>query len=217
MSVMAAEPTYSDETRAIIDDSAIETPALGQQELLVERVLSGDREAFGEIVQQYSTLMLRTAYMIVRDHDLAEDAVQDALIQAWQHLAHLRSADALRPWLMRIVVNQCISFTRRLARSNTFVRQSMQEHETNAIVAEAEQLNGKIEGEWDLARAISELPSKQREVIALHYYHGMTLPEIAQAMQTSQNTLKKRTQAALANLRRLLNIDGETKAFESVA
>lgn len=45
----------------------------------------------------------------------------------------------------------------------------------------------------------------------------MTLPEIAQAMQTSQNTLKKRTQAALANLRRLLNIDGEAKAFESVA
>lgn len=217
MSVMVVEPTYSDETRAIFDDSAIKTPAPGEQELLVKRVLSGDREAFGEIVLQYNTLMLRTAYMIVRDHDLAEDAVQDALIQAWQHLAHLRSADALRPWLMRIVVNQCISFKRRLARSNAFVRQSMQEHETNAIAAEAELLNGKIESEWDLAHAISELPRKQREVIALHYYHGMTLPEIAQAMQTSQNTLKKRTQAALANLRRLLNIDGETKAFESVA
>ena len=217
MSVMAAEPTYSDETRAIFDDSAIKTPALGEQELLVERVLSGDGEAFGEIVQQYNTLMLRTAYLIVRDHDLAEDAVQDALIQAWQHLAHLRSADALRPWLMRIVVNQCISFKRRLARSNTFVRQTMQEYETNAFVAEAEQLNGKVEGEWDLARAIAELPGKQREVIALHYYHGMTLPEIAQAMQTSQNTLKKRTQAALANLRRLLNTDSETKAVESVA
>ena len=214
MAVIAA--TYSDGSLAPFEDAPIEMPISGEQEILVERVLAGDKEAFSEIVQQYSTLMLRTAYMIVRDHDLAEDAVQDALIQAWQHLAHLRSADALRPWLMRIVVNQCISFKRRLARSNAYVRQSIQEHETGAIAAEADQFNGKVEGEWDLARAIAELPGKQREVIALHYFNGMTLPEIAQAMQTSQNTLKKRTQAALSNLRRLLNID-ETRTIESVA
>ena len=59
--------------------------------------------------------------MAVGDRDVAEDTVQNALIQAWQQLPSLREASSLRPWLMRIVVNQCISFKRRLARSKAFV------------------------------------------------------------------------------------------------
>ena len=50
---------------------------------------------------------------------------------------------------------------------------------------------------------------KQRVVIILHYYNGMTLPEMAQALQISENTLKKRIQAALTNLRRMLRADEE--------
>ena len=53
------------------------------------------------------------------------------------------------------------------------------------------------------------LPLKQRVVIILHYYNGMTLPEMAQALQISENTLKKRIQAALTNLRRMLRADEE--------
>jgi RNA polymerase sigma-70 factor (ECF subfamily) len=48
------------------------------------------------------------------------------------------------------------------------------------------------------------LPHKQRVAIVLHYYNGMTLPELATTLQTSENTLKKRIQAALTNLRRML-------------
>ena len=149
--------------------------------------------------------MLRTAAMIVGDRDIAEDVVQDALIQAWNHLPDLREAAALRPWLMRIVVNQCISFKRRLARTTAFVRQSLQEQEIDLVAQTADSYKGRLERDWDLARAIEELPTKQRVVIVLHYYNGMTLPEMSQALQTSENTLKKRIQAALNNLRRVLN------------
>ena len=51
---------------------------------------------------------------------------------------------------------------------------------------------------------IEVLPAKQQTVIALHYYQGMTLPEMSRALQTSENTLKKRIQAALSNLRQIL-------------
>src|SRR2546423_646811 len=81
-----------------------ETPEQHAQKILVARALQGDKEAFDDIVKNYSTIMLRTAYMILGDRDIAEDAVQDAFIQAWQHLPNLREAGALRPWLMRIVV-----------------------------------------------------------------------------------------------------------------
>ncbi|GAC1372182.1 MAG: hypothetical protein PVS3B1_20620 [Ktedonobacteraceae bacterium] len=173
-------------------------------ELLVGRATQGDQEAFSNIVSQYSTLMLRTATMIVGDRDIAEDVVQDALIQAWHHLPDLRKAGALRPWLMRIVVNQCISFKRRLARTTAFMRQALSEQETDLIAQAADDHKGRMERDWDLAQAIETLPVKQRVVIVLHYYNGMTLPEMAQTLSASENTLKKRIQAALNNLRRTL-------------
>lgn len=194
------------------DISVADTPIVSQaveeaqeKRALVHRALQGNPQAFGEIVDQYSPLMLRTAMMIVGDRDIAEDIVQDALIQVWYHLSDLREASALRPWLMRIVVNQCISFKRRLARSAAFIRQALSEQETDLMAQVADDSKGHMERAWDLARAIESLPVKQRVVIALHYYNGMTLPEMAQTLQTSENTLKKRIQAALINLRRILH------------
>ena len=192
---------------SIPETSAIEEkPEQAEQRLLVTRALQGDEKAFGDIVDQYSALMLRTATMIVADRDIAEDVVQDAFIQAWHHLPDLREAGALRPWLMRIVVNQCISFKRRLARTAAFVRQSLSEQEIDLTAQIADHHKGRLERDWDLAQAIDELPAKQRIVIVLHYYNGMTLPEMAKVLQTSENTLKKRIQAALNNLRRVLRL-----------
>lgn len=192
-----------------IQDHAFTThtaqPEQNEQSLLVARALQGDATAFEGIVDQYGSLMLRTALMIVGDRDIAEDVVQDAFIQAWHHLSDLREANALRPWLMRIVVNQCISFKRRLARSTAFIRQALSDQETNIMAQVADDHKGRLERDWDLARSIESLPMKQRLVIVLHYYNGMTLPEMSQALQMSENTLKKRIQAALANLRRMLS------------
>lgn len=175
-----------------------------EQSLLVARALNGEQEAFNDIVTQFSGLMLRTASMIVGDRDVAEDVVQDAFIQAWHHLPDLREAGALRPWLMRIVVNQCISFKRKLARSTAFMRQTLSEQETDMLAKVADDYKGRMEQDWDLAQAIEHLPARQRIAIVLHYYNGMTLPEMARTLQTSENTLKKRIQAALVNLRRVM-------------
>jgi RNA polymerase sigma-70 factor (ECF subfamily) len=182
----------------------IETETLSEQDLPVARALNGDTEAFTAIFDYYNGLMLRTAYSIVKDHDLAEDAVQNAIIQAWQHLPSLREAGALRSWLMRIVVNQSISFKRRIARSTTFLRQAFAEQETHFASQVADDAKGWLEGQWDLAQAIGTLPAKQQMAITLHYYQGMTLPEMSQLLDISENTLKKRIQAALTNLRRVM-------------
>ena len=178
-----------------------------EQQTMVARALAGDEDAFQEIVNQYSSLMLRTAWLIVKDRDIAEDVVQDALIQMWHHLPDLREAGALRPWLMRIVVNQCINFKRRLARATAFTRQTLAEQEVDLIASAADHYKGRMERDWDLAQAIENLPAKQRIVIMLHYYNGMTLPEMARGLKTSENTLKKRIQAALNNLRQVLRMD----------
>lgn len=185
---------------------------MSEQRVLVARALRGDKDVFDDIFDRYSGLMLRTAYSIVQDRDIAEDAVQNALIQAWQHLPSLRETGALRSWLLRIVVNQCISFKRRLARSTMFLYQSFSEQETYLASQVADYANGCMERCWDLAQAVEKLPAKQQNVIALYYYQGMTLPAISQRLQISENTIKKRLQAALSNLRRVLR---DAKADET--
>lgn len=181
----------------------------------IAQALQGDQAAFTAIVDQYSTLMLRTASLIVGDRDIAEDAVQDAFIQAWYHLAELRKTEALRSWLLRIVVNQCISFKRRRARTTAFIRQTLSEQETDLLAQAAEHCKGSTERNWDLMQAIEKLPLKQRVVIVLHYYHGMTISEMGIKLHTSENTLKKRIQAALSNLRNILSMhsEGENTIF----
>jgi len=73
---------------------------------------------------------------------------------------------------------------------------------------------GCMESYWDIAQAIGQLPEQQRMAIALHYYQGMTLPEMSQKLHISENTLKKRIQAALTNLRRVLrNAERDEAAF----
>ncbi|HLX40456.1 MAG TPA: RNA polymerase sigma factor [Ktedonobacteraceae bacterium] len=182
----------------------IETVTLSEQDVLVARALSGDREAFTAIFDYYNGLMLRTAFSIVKDHDMAEDAVQNAIIQAWQHLPSLHEAGALRSWLLRIVINQSITFKRRIARATTFLHQAFAEQETFLASQIADDAKGWMEGQWDIAQAIGALPAKQQMAITLHYYQGMTLPEMSQLLEISENTLKKRIQAALTNLRRLM-------------
>ncbi len=179
----------------------VEIDTTPEQHLLVTRAQRGEKGAFDDIFNQYGGMMLHIAYSIVKDRDTAEDAVQNALIQAWQHLPSLRETGALRSWLMRIVVNQCLSFKRQLARSTKFLRQSIAEQEIVLASQIADHAKGIKESDWDLAQAIKKLPTKQQMVIALHYYQGMTVSEISQALHISENTIKKRIQAALSNLR----------------
>jgi RNA polymerase sigma-70 factor (ECF subfamily) len=194
-------------------EGIVKSPEQIAQQALVEKVLQGDTEAFGAIVDQYNALMMRTALMIVGDRDIAADAVQDALIQAWQHISGLREAGALRPWLMRIVVNQCISYKRKVARTTAFVHQALADQSIQLAAEIADDHKGRLERDWDLAETVKKLPPKQQAVIMLHYYQGMTLPSMAQTLNISENTLKKRIQAALHNLRQVLNPYEEADAL----
>src|SRR5690242_16579664 len=113
--LLAYEPTTC--ISAVVENEYTESVAEQQEEVvsdvtsklleayaLAAHALEGETDAFEKLVDSYRGVMLRIAYRIVRDQASAEDAVQDALILAWQHLSSLREAGALRSWLMRIVV-----------------------------------------------------------------------------------------------------------------
>ena len=74
---------------------------------LVERAQNGDREAFGALVGLISDRMYGLAARILRDSDLAEDALQGALINAWRQLPDLRDPDRFEAWVRKVLVHAC--------------------------------------------------------------------------------------------------------------
>jgi RNA polymerase sigma-70 factor (ECF subfamily) len=83
------------------------------QTSLVERASQGDHEAFGVLVGAHLARLDTAARLILRDPDLARDAVQEATLRAWKNLRGLREPSKFGPWLHRLTVNACLDIARK--------------------------------------------------------------------------------------------------------
>ena len=177
------------------------------QAALVAACLADDERAFAIIIDTYGALLLRTAYLLVRDEEAAKDIVQESFILAWKNMEQLREPAFLRAWLIKITVNQSMSLKRQLARKAALLREQFSEQYVNTTIRASEIQGGHVEEGIDLEQAIDQLPLKQRVVLVLFYYHKMTMPEIAALLGEAENTLRKRLQAALEKMRRVLQVE----------
>ena len=173
-------------------------PTLGR---VIARWREGDRDAFEEVVDRYGLQLLRTARLILRDEALAEDAVQDTFVKAWQRIGSLRDEDP-GPWLTRIAMNESISTYRR-------------RHRFQALTERFGRLGGgtrevSSEARLDLAHALDQLNVEQRAAVALHYYQDLSVEETARALKVPVDTVKSRLKTAL---RRLRELTGSAEAF----
>src|SRR6478672_1828516 len=89
---------------------------------LVYRAKQGDRDAFEHLAGAVAMRMYSTAMFVLRDADLATDAVQEALIDLWRKLPTLRESDAFEAWLNKLVIRRCYAAARRTRRVQAHVR-----------------------------------------------------------------------------------------------
>ena len=144
------------------------------------------------LMEQYETDLLRMCCVYLQDRTLAEDAVQETFLKAYQALPTFRGDCAEKTWLMRIAMNTCNNM-RRNAWFRLVERRFTPEHlppptpsaETDSIT---------------LTQEIMRLPHRQQEVVLLHYYQGLTGREIAQALGISGPAVSKRLKQARARL-----------------
>ena len=174
-------------------------PALDR---VIARWRAGDRDAFEEVVDRYGLQLLRTARLILRDEALAEDAVQETFLKAWQRISSLRDEEP-GPWLNRIAMSESISAYRR-------------RHRLQALAERFGRLGGhqrdvSSERRLDLAQALGRLSTDQRAAVVLHYYQDLSVDEAARALRVPVDTLKSRLKTALKRLRELT---GSEEAFE---
>ena len=162
---------------------------------LVERARSGDQEAFADLVHQVSDTLFGVARRILRDPDLAEDALQNALVTVWRKLPHLREPDRFEGWAYRILVHACYAEAPRNRRWTSTVR-----------VIPVDRADGvddiaSIATRDELEQAFRKLPLDQRAVFVLHHHVGLPLVTIAETLGIPDGTARSRLYYATRALR----------------
>ena len=146
-------------------------------------------------MHQVSDRLFAIAYRILRDHEAAEDALQDALIAAWQQLPRLRERDRFEAWIHRILVHACYGLSRRNRRWEGSIRILTTESSSASDDVDA------IVDRDELERIFRRLPLEQRAVFVLHHYVGLPLVEVAETLGVPAGTARSRLHYATRTLR----------------
>ena len=174
---------------------------------LIERLRAGRADALGALYDAYGRMAYGLAYRITRDPALAEDAVQDAFLGAWNNARNYSPERAsVKTWLLSIVHHRSVDIVRRRRRP---VESLTPESSSPELVRE--DLWSEVKQRLDrttVVSALASLPNSQREVIELAYFGGLTQVEIAERTGAPLGTVKSRVRAGLETLRRTLEHQG---------
>lgn len=132
----------------------------------------------------------RAAWLVLRDRELAQDAVQEAFLRVWRFRGSLPSGDAIRPWLYRVVVNTAISV----------LRKEGPRADKERAAAPVDLVDADPTDAVTVADALAELPEHLRIPVVLRYWVGLSEKEIATAIGRRPGTVKSRLHDARMRL-----------------
>ena len=161
---------------------------------LVVRAQGGDQAAFAMLAVDVGPRFHAVAYRILRDAALAEDAVQQALLDTWQDLSRLREPSRFEAWSYRLLVRVCYAQARR-------VRRRLPEVElTDTDVGATCDVYADIADRDQLERGFLRLSVDQRTVVVLHHYLGLPVKEVADIVDAPIETVRTRLKLSLIHI-----------------
>jgi RNA polymerase sigma-70 factor (ECF subfamily) len=166
---------------------------------LVEEAQQGDREAFETLATRVVRRLYTAANAILREPDLADDAVQRTLIDVWRNLRALRDPDAFDAWAHRILVHRCYSAARDRRR-----HAEVRNIDLDPAVASHER---RVETLDAIERAFRRLTPDQRAVLVLHHRLGFNDAEAGAILGIPEGTVKSRLNRAHTSLRASIDAD----------
>jgi RNA polymerase sigma-70 factor (ECF subfamily) len=186
--------------------------------VLLERLRSGEMEAFSDLVSEYQPLVYSVTLRIVRDAEEARDVTQETFLRIYRHFHHFRGESSLKTWVCRIAVNQALNSERWWKRRRRAETRSLDEPlpleederlslgATLASPADSPEAEAIAhERQHQLERALGELKQDFRIAVALRDIEGMSYEEIASILEISVGTVKSRIARGRETLRFILS------------
>jgi RNA polymerase sigma-70 factor (ECF subfamily) len=173
------------------------------QSNLVEQAAAGDQGAFESLVREHSGRLFAIAYRILRDHHLAEDALQQTLVTIWDELPRLRDPQRFEAWTYRLIVRASTAQARRERRGGPIIRLLPDD----ADVSPAADDIGSVADRDQVERGFQRLTPDQRAILVLQHYVGLSLAEIADVLGIPVGTAGSRLHYASRAFRAALDAD----------
>jgi RNA polymerase sigma-70 factor (ECF subfamily) len=181
------------------DAAQLPPPEDEPDEALLVRVAERDRLAFETLYQRYIRSVYGLALRRLRDRQRAEDAAQETFTAVWRSAKSYRpERGPAAPWLYAIARNAIVDRLRARVEPVSEAPDMPSLEPGPADRAEASYVS------WRVHRAMEDLPDKEREVVELAYWSGMSQSEVAEYLHIPLGTVKTRTRSALARLADLL-------------
>jgi RNA polymerase sigma-70 factor (ECF subfamily) len=181
------------------------------------------RERYGELVARHQRRASRIAFHYLRDTADADEAVQDAFVKAYSHLASFREELPFEVWFTRILINGCLDRIKARTRRNRWLvpmresphaQQDFAERTVGRDPSPEDQLLAR-ERRQRLAAALARLPERQRSVFMLSHYEGCTSREVSALTGLNESTVRVHLFRAIRKLRTLLAAEAGTVRRES--
>ncbi len=168
---------------------------------LVERCKQGDTRSYSALYHQYAKAMFSTCYRLLNDITEAEDVLQEAFTEAFNHLDNFEYRSTFGAWLKQIVVNKCITHVKKKK-----IRWIEVEDSTADLLPEEDGIDeGEIEYKvQEVKQAIQQLPNGYRTVLSLYLLEGYDHEEIAGILGITQSTTRTQYKRAKDKLLHLL-------------
>ena len=178
-------------------------------QVLLNQYLSGDRGAISQLIDRHSNRVRDYIRMMVKDHDLADDILQETFIKAVQVIDDGRYADTGKflSWMLRIAHNKVIDYFRSQKSAKTINESESGYNVLGTLRFADSSVEDRLISEQialDVRRLVDHLPQEQHEVVMLRYYSGLSFQEIAEQTNVSINTALGRMRYALINLRKMI-------------
>lgn len=158
---------------------------------VIDGFRAGDDGAVRAVYEQFGRLVYTVAYRVLGDRGLAEEASQQAFVQAWRSASRFEAERELGPWLATIAKRAAIDIHRRESRRRAESIETASAAEP-ALVTEAPRVE-QIYEVWQVREAIDQLGRDEREVVRLQHLQGMSHPEIAEHLGVPVGTVKSRS------------------------
>lgn len=180
---------------------------------LINQYVNGDDTSFEILLNRHKNKVYTSIYVIVKDHEIADDIFQDTFIKVLDKIKKEKYSDEGKflPWVLRIAHNLCMDHFRKNQKEKIVANDNPEydildnistedTHKEDQIIADEDQI--------DIAKYLELLPDEQREVVVLRHYYDYSFKEIAEMTGTNLNTALGRMRYALINLRKLINKKG---------
>lgn len=185
---------------------------LSDDQQVITAVMNGNVNAYGILVQQYQKPIFNLMYRVTGSYEDAKDLAQETFIKAYEKLDHFKMGERFFPWLYTIGYNHARNFVRR---GNPVHAISGKDCDEQSGLDYPSQHEERVLAQIDFLRiyqALEQLPMDYREAVILHYHEGLSMEDIAMALQLSVSGAKMRVHRGIKKLREIiLGDDHETE------